>query len=509
MTFRPFPHKSLIPTIDDGYALGTSSLRWADGYIGPGSLHFLTTPTETGTQRDWNLGVVEVLGATRGNMSITENSTLQQSFDVNGNIIFHRNAAGISLNGGSAGSVVGSGTALVINLPSGGLLFNGGQFAYSISGGFQALTQSSKAWLRQSQANVVDARLIGISSGTVAGTSARAGSSSTDAQGANVTSLFEVCTDNTAVIPTTKFSFTGFQELSIDGYSTLPAYSYISDPDTGWYRSSSNTLAAATGATPKLFIGSNISTSTDLMPFIDDGYSLGSSTARWRDGYFAHNSLHVTSTAGKTGVATDWNLSLNNDGYFQVRNINDSYFSITRFGNIGIGITQPSEKLYVDGYVKAASGFKFSDDSLFVAAPQHAYKHIDESVTSSTTLQDDDALIITIPQTGIYKISASLFFSIDAGGVKIALNGTVAFDNLLASIDIVGSGSDITSGRIDLFGSTVSHNVVGVGSHHVLIDGTIEATSSGTLLIQWAQQTSDVVATIMKRGSTLKVSRII
>lgn len=284
MTYRPFTLKSFVPAADDGYSLGAPTSRWKDGYFGPSSLHFMTTSSETGTVRDWDVGVIETVGSTRGNLSIRENSTIQASFDVNGSLNFHRNSGGVIFSNST--SVHGISTYLNIVLASGGLLFNGGQASYTISGGLGSHAQSAKAWLRQLQNNPPDARLIGSASGTIAGTATRAGSSATDAQGADVVSLFEVCTDNTATTPITKFSFTGFQELAVDGYSTLPAYSYINDPDTGWYRSSTNTMAASSSANPKLFIGDSVSVATNFLPFIDDGYSLGSLSSRWHDGYF-------------------------------------------------------------------------------------------------------------------------------------------------------------------------------------------------------------------------------
>lgn len=57
MTFRPFPYSSLIPAVDDGYSLGSLSKRWKDGYFGHNSVHIVSTAEETGTAKDWSLGI--------------------------------------------------------------------------------------------------------------------------------------------------------------------------------------------------------------------------------------------------------------------------------------------------------------------------------------------------------------------------------------------------------------------------------------------------------------------
>lgn len=464
MTFRPFPHKSLVPTVDDGYALGTSSLRWSDGYLGPGSLHFFTTAAETGSQKDWDIGVIEAVGSTRGNLSIKENSTLMAYFDTSGNLNLPRSPSGIVFSSG--GTIQGTGTYINMNLPSGGFLFNGGQMSITTSG-FTTYTQSTKAWLRQTQTGTTDARLVGSASGTNAGTAARAGSAATDAQGADVITLFEVATDNAAATPTAKFKFTGFQELAVDGYSALPAYSYINDPDTGWYRSAANQMTAATNATPRLLIDSTINASAPLLPFVDDGYAFGSPSLRWKDGYFSHS--------------------------------------------IGVGTTQPTERIHTDGYVRAEQGIKFTDNSVFYYGTLNAYKSYDESVSSSTTLQDDDQLFVTLAANAIYSISGALFMNLAAAsGLKVAFNGTAGFNNFIVQIDIWNDAKTTSSaGRTTSFGTAIAHGGAGSGSHFVEIGGTIETTTAGTLIIQWAQDTSDPGALTMQRGSHMHITRIL
>lgn len=105
----------------------------------------------------------------------------------------------------------------------------------------------------------------------------------------------------------------------------------------------------------------------NFTPAIDDGYSLGTSSLRWSDGYFAHNSLHIVSTAAETVTATDWNLSIIRDGYLSFNQRNDGYAVLTRFGNLGVGTQAPTDRISTDGYVKGI-GFKFLDGSTQTSA---------------------------------------------------------------------------------------------------------------------------------------------
>lgn len=65
----------VLPTQDDQYDLGSGTTRWRDIYLGPTSLHFISTIAETGTARDWKFGIQETAGVSRGNLRLVEGST--------------------------------------------------------------------------------------------------------------------------------------------------------------------------------------------------------------------------------------------------------------------------------------------------------------------------------------------------------------------------------------------------------------------------------------------------
>lgn len=87
---------------------------------------------------------------------------------------------------------------------------------------------------------------------------------------------------------------------------------------------------------------------SSLIPTIDDGYSLGSPSLRWKDGYFANNSLHIVSTSAETGTAADWNLSVIQGGHLSFNSTNNRYLTITDTGYVGIGTSAPQGALHVE-----------------------------------------------------------------------------------------------------------------------------------------------------------------
>jgi hypothetical protein len=67
----------ILPGTDDTYDLGedTTPLRWGNLYLGPASLHIVSTTSETTTARDYNLEIEKTAGAEQGYFRIREGST--------------------------------------------------------------------------------------------------------------------------------------------------------------------------------------------------------------------------------------------------------------------------------------------------------------------------------------------------------------------------------------------------------------------------------------------------
>lgn len=70
---------SLLPSTDAVYSLGSISNRWKDGYFSTNSLHIHSTASETGTSRNWGIGI-----SADGYLSIKEGGTEYLSVNTSG-----------------------------------------------------------------------------------------------------------------------------------------------------------------------------------------------------------------------------------------------------------------------------------------------------------------------------------------------------------------------------------------------------------------------------------------
>lgn len=110
------------------------------------------------------------------------------------------------------------------------------------------------------------------------------------------------------------------------------------------------------------FIGANTALSNlaatsinqSLIPGTDDGLDLGSSALRWRDLYLGPTSLRLVSTVGETGTARSWRIKVretagSTQGSLVIQEASTEYLYLTAAGNIGIGVTDPSSILDING----------------------------------------------------------------------------------------------------------------------------------------------------------------
>lgn len=147
-----------------------------------------------------------------------------------------------------------------------------------------------------------------------------------------------------------------------------------------------------------------------------------------------------------------------------------------------------------------------------VGITRYAYKGSDETVTSSTTPQDDDHLTLTVAAGGVYAIQACLELTADpAGDILLTFAAPSGSTGGWTPTGVTLSTADGT-GSIRLtrfaFGATSSLGVTAAGLYVLPSGNLIVSTTAGSLTLQWAQAASNATATTVKAGSWLSLRRM-
>lgn len=148
--------------------------------------------------------------------------------------------------------------------------------------------------------------------------------------------------------------------------------------------------------------------------------------------------------------------------------------------------------------------------------PIYIVKGASESVTSSTTFQNDDELAIPMVAGRTYAVKCCLIVNgATAGDIKTAwtTSGTIT---LAGQRVVQGPGVSVVSAAdttaVMLMTSALT-NTVTYGTDGALHNGIVEefivtCTVSGTLTLQWAQATSSGTATTVGSGSWILATPI-
>ena len=161
-----------------------------------------------------------------------------------------------------------------------------------------------------------------------------------------------------------------------------------------------------------------------------------------------------------------------------------------------------------------ASGRTPSDVDYAALLPLFARKTTDESVTSSTTLQNDDALSVSVLASCTYEVKLFLVYdAATSGDLKFGFTGPA-----FATFDWVQGGllntADASFGSfaMDFKNATATAIVTGAGAGTKLIampEGLlVVSTTAGSFGLQWAQGTSSATATHVFAGSWMRLRRV-
>ncbi|GIV50088.1 MAG: hypothetical protein KatS3mg038_0609 [Candidatus Kapaibacterium sp.] len=181
-------------------------------------------------------------------------------------------------------------------------------------------------------------------------------------------------------------------------------------------------------------------------------------------------------------------------------------------------ITNPAKGLLV--YVTTASeeGYWYYDGTRWLPLISTVsanstlvtrYKTSDESVSNSNVLQDDDHLFATLGAGQVWEVEGMLDFSSSSAtpGVTFGLAVPTGASFKLSYHSNDGSATGFRAGVLTSGSASVS--VPAGGSAIVFVRGiVIMGSNSGTIRLQWAQNTADATPTTARVNSYLKFTRI-
>lgn len=178
----------------------------------------------------------------------------------------------------------------------------------------------------------------------------------------------------------------------------------------------------------------------------------------------------------------------------------------TGAGQIGMNTSNGRPRAYIDG---ASHELAHVDE---IEATLKALKPSDESVTSST-LQDDDDLSVTLAASSSYAFEFLIFGTLVGAteGIKFAVGGTAGVSALKAQIELWDdtTGLLVKSGRVTAFDSTIGSTILAADNIFGRIHGTITTTGSGgTFKLRWAQNADGGDNTTVQAGSLLEVRKL-
>lgn len=170
-------------------------------------------------------------------------------------------------------------------------------------------------------------------------------------------------------------------------------------------------------------------------------------------------------------------------------------------------------------YPTFLTGQRLTADLLTSAQPMWVFKSAVESITSTTTLQNDDELTIA-GDAGSWVVEMELAMTASNAGaagtadVKTAwsVTGTMSPSNRQVTGPSTETGSadnNITS-RYGVSGMTtpIAYRArSGSAQFHVREVAAFVATTSWTITLQWAQNTSSATAMTMQPGSYIRADR--
>ena len=129
------------------------------------------------------------------------------------------------------------------------------------------------------------------------------------------------------------------------------------------------------------------------------------------------------------------------------------------------------------------------------------------NATSNTTLANITGLTANVATSGTYKFRAVLYTTSDVtAGVKFSIGGTAVATSIIYEALVTDAGLT-TQTRGTALAATVGA-VTAVTAAYCVIEGIITVTTAGTLTVQFAQNVSNAVSSVVLVGSNFQLQEI-
>jgi hypothetical protein len=159
-----------------------------------------------------------------------------------------------------------------------------------------------------------------------------------------------------------------------------------------------------------------------------------------------------------------------------------------------------------------AAGGRITADEIQQVAPLAVIKGSDESVTSSTTLQNDNELFVSVDANASYIFACYLNYeggTTGSGDLKWLWALPAGATMRYAAPHINASSTTIldttyTEAITVISRTNTAGTLLGVTMEGVLVT----SSTAGTMQLTWAENTSDSTPTIIHAGSSLALWRI-
>lgn len=139
-----------------------------------------------------------------------------------------------------------------------------------------------------------------------------------------------------------------------------------------------------------------------------------------------------------------------------------------------------------------------------------ARKTGDKSLTNTSTLEDDNHLLVAVGANATYTFDAFIVYDgATTGDIKVAFTvpagATLLWSGVGATTGISSAAANFSDTVITASGSAISWGARGAGTKtFAIIRGIVRtAGTAGNLTVQWAQDSSDATATTVFTDSWL------